>query len=416
MKKFFYLSLISFNVVAAPLDFNQALEEIKKKNTKTEVAEKEAEYLNAERLAAYAQFLPSASLSAYRTKDYRPEDKSQVDSFYLNSSLNLFRFGADFYNIKAAHRNRDLGEGKRQKSYLSVESEGFNALTEYIFNEQNLKILEDSLKIKEDYYQTAKLRSARALITEQEVTKILIDLSNLRSQREDTYLLFLKAQGNVLALLEEQQLNLTWPLHNFFMKLEENKFKNSQFDWQESLDYKITSNESLREEAKLTKSKLVFLPTVDLSFSTGYDKFKEIGKKDYDTRTVLSLTIPLFENLNDYSSYKAQVHNYYQSLYALRQLSRDLKEELNEKKAGLLVAVKSAKEREEILKMARKLYQTSLSFFNQGRISVDTLQRDQERLLESEYLSQKAWLTAHQSFKDFCHLLGRDLNSCILLF
>ncbi len=407
-----FLTQLTYASSSSFLDFFQALEDMKRQSPKTLPADLELDYTKVKELESMAQFLPSFSLSAYRTSELRSADKSDVDSFYLNSSINLFKFGADLYQYKAARREKELGTTKRHLVDLEIESESFEALTDYVFQEQSLKILDDSLKIKEDYYQTAKKRAAKALVTDQEVTKIFIDLSNLKAQREDTYLLYLKAQGKVFSLLSSRELKLEWPFYKYFSDLDLKKIEQRNYDWQQSLEYSFTNYQTQVEEAKLTKSKLSFLPTVDLSFSTGYDQVKNSLFKDYDTRAVLSVTIPLFENLKDYSAYKGQVYTYYQSFSNQKQKERDLKELIHEKKLGFLSSVRSAKLRAELLLMARKLYQTSLNFFNQGRISVDTLQRDQERLLESEYSSQKAWAAAHQSYKDFCHLLGFDIKSC----
>jgi hypothetical protein len=75
---------------------------------------------------------------------------------------------------------------------------------------------------------------------------------------------------------------------------------------------------------------------------------------------------------------------------------------------NLKISWKNWLERKEALKISNKLYQSTLGQFNQGKLSVNELFVDQDRLLRTEQIANEALHQLHTSTLAFCHSRGRS--------
>ena len=93
--------------------------------------------------------------------------------------------------------------------------------------------------------------------------------------------------------------------------------------------------------------------------------------------------------------------------------TRELTSTWEQRSSDLKISSKNAIKSQQVLRLARSLYNDSFKRFEQGRSSVNDLLLDQSRLLDSETLAINSWYKAHLALIGVCNLKGLSIFECL---
>lgn len=406
--KYLCLFLISFSAVAANLNFEQALEEMVRRDTNIP---QEQALLNASKSNVRSKalsFLPDLTAGLSRRKTY--EIESKIDSLDITASVNLFRFGADSAAYDAANKQSDYQRSSVKEAKLLAERLATKVLVNNILRAKQVQILEKILEAKKSSLKTARARYRKGLTPSAEVDKARVELNNAKARLNNSLLLFDTAKGNLVALLGHDKFDVKWPWLKLLNEKNHSKYKGI-FDIAQRPDYQKANFNLAFREANAKSAARAFFPTVNFSYTWSDSDYQTV--KVNERTSLLSVTIPIFEGWRDVSTYESQKALSEQARYRLVRLERDAKSEWKTKEINFDISVQTARDRETNLGLSRRVYRSTAKRFNKGRVTVNELTQDQNRLLESENLAAQGWGQAHLSLVELCHAQGETIFRCL---
>ncbi|MBK22748.1 MAG: hypothetical protein CME70_01980 [Halobacteriovorax sp.] len=401
--------VFSSSLMASPISFDQALEEIIKRDT---TVPQEQALLNASKSNARSKvlsFLPDLTAGYSKQKTY--EVQSETERLNLTASVNLFRFGADYAAYDAANKQLDAQRSRLNEAKLEAELVGVKVLVDNILRVKQVEILEKIVKAKNSSLRTAKARFRRGLTPSAEVDKAKVELNNAKARLNNSLLQLDTAKGNLIALLGHDNVELKWPWLKLLKSKKHDHLKGS-FNIEERPDFQKANFELAFREANAKSAVRSFFPTVDFSYTWSETDLESTVHLNERT-SLLSITIPIFEGWKDVSNYETQKALSEQARYRLVRIKRDAKSEWKTKEINFDISVQTAKDRDINLGLSRRVYRSTEKRFNKGRVTVNELTQDQNRLLESENLAAQGWGQAHLSLVELCHARGKDVLRCL---
>jgi outer membrane protein TolC len=150
------------------------------------------------------------------------------------------------------------------------------------------------------------------------------------------------------------------------------------------------------------------LPSVDVSYSRG--EFESFGRWQPGWTAMITLSVPLFNRLEDYSIYKTQAEKRREAELRIEQLRRD---ELNLQKAyqeNFRLALQTAEAREKTLGTAQRLLKVNVARFKAGRADANDLAIERTRESQAEILAIEGWARAHASLVKLLHSYGQSIR------
>lgn len=393
---------------AAELSFEQALDEIIKRDVNIPQEEALLQASKSNSRAKLLSFLPDLSAGYSKTKTY--ESVSNTDRFNLTASVNLFRFGADYAAYDAANKETDSRRSNLMATKLTAEKWGVEVLVNNILKLKEVEILEKILKAKESSLKTSRARYRKGLTPSAEVDKARVEVNNAKARLNNALLQLDTAKGQLIAALGHDNVKLSWPWLKQLKKKNQDSIK-GKFDLKQRPDYQKANFDLAYREANAKAAVRSFFPTVDFSYTWSETDFETTNLNE--RTSLLSVTIPLFEGWRDVSNYETQRALSEQARYRLVRVQRFAESEWKTKTINFDISVQTAKDREQNLKLSRKVYRSTAKRFNRGRVTVNELTQDQNRLLESENLAAQGWGQAHLALVELCHAQGRSLERCV---
>lgn len=406
--KFFLLLFFIGTAQAEKLSFENALEQIVKRDTTIPQEEALLVASKSNARSKVLSFLPDLSAGFSRQKTYEVE--SEVDRFNLTASLNLFKFGADYAAYDAANKQMDYRRSSLNEAKLDAELLGVKVLVNNILRIKQVEILEKIMKAKNSSLKTAKARYRKGLTPSAEVDKARVEVNNAKARLNNALLQLDTSKGNLIALLGHDRVNTNWPWLKLLKRKSHSSIK-GQFNIKERPDFQKANFDLAFREANAKSAVRSFFPTVDFSYSWSETDYQTTNLNE--RTSLLSVTIPLFEGWRDVSNYEAQKALSEQARYRLVRLERDAQSEWKTKEINFDISVQTAKDRETNLGLSRRVYRSTEKRFNRGRVTVNELTQDQNRLLESENLAAQGWGQAHLSLVELCHARGKDVMRCL---
>lgn len=410
-------ALSSINAVAIPepetkMGFDEALTKIIERSTTVDSQKAKFEGTKSRNIPSKLSMLPTISLEASKYRRLE-EGKTDENQGFIEgqAKLNILKFGADAAAMKAASRENSAQEKLVDDAILKAESEAMDALVDRVQSDLELQIRKKMVEVQNASLEIAKQRFRQGLLAAQEVDKVEVDLQNARASVSDSEIRNAQARAKLTALLGTDALVIAWPWMDE-LKQPPPELGNPEDRLKERPDWQAAelslAAQNYRADEKLGK----VYPSLDLGFSYGYGQ-RYAGEKigpSWEGR--LSLTIPLFDKLENYSAYEAQVHAKRGSEVALEQVRRNALSEWNSSKAAYQYSVATAQSRDQTVITARKLYKDNVTRFQKGLVSANDLTVDQDRLAETELFAVKGWASAHLALTKFCHSAGFRLQDC----
>jgi outer membrane protein TolC len=400
-----------------PLAFDQALEQIMARSTQIGSQREAYESLESANLPTRLFYLPSISTNAKVSYNGDPSSVRLRTARHaeVQADLNIFRFGADYTQLRAAQKDEAQQKGLLSNTILQTEDQAIQALIEAIRAGFELNVLRRQVKVREEALQIAQKRYERGFLAEQEVRKVLIDVSNAQSRLAQGELSSIEANATLRTLLGTDQIDLQWPWKTSLTSAKANELTQKlEFKLTDRPDWTAAQARLSANEYRRTHDYLLMLPSFDASITYGYYHYDFDAGAPNGTawQGAFTVTLPIFDRLVNLSNARSQVHLVRQAEFQKVEIERNADAQVNATRQSLLRAVTSAAERETTLSKSQNLYQDSLRRFQNGRADTNEMLLDQTRVLDTELLAISGWSEAHLALARFCHSLGKRITEC----
>lgn len=416
----------------APLTFEEALSQILARSTGVAAQEANLGAVRARNLPIRLAFTPSLQLNGQQT-NYGGET---VDSTYRDrraegvAQLNFFKWGADYKNWQAATNDEDQQISLLEDSYLRAQDSAIAALVTTLQRRLEIEVAEGIVKMRQDSYAIAQQRYKGGYLPLQETQKVEVDLANAGSSLADARNAEVLASAQLENLLGHSRVMSKWPWAAAFAKLTGApavgvnildgyggealaRVLGQRPDWR-AAQAKVDA-----EVARLSRNWRLMGPSLDGAFRYGYywsDQGPRAAGSGGGTQWAgtLSIQLPLFDRLSLYSSARAQAFTQSAAEIALEQVRRDARTDWESARKVFVTSLDTARSRDRVLEVSRKLYSDGLARFKAGRISADELLLEQSRVYTSELLAVQGWASTHLAYSRVCKARGFRIADCQL--
>lgn len=351
--------------------------------------------------------LPKVSLSyghyeQNTNASFISNDEYKVGS--LTTSFDLFSFGSDWSNFQSSRYQKKAQDYRVTNRLLERESEITFLVLNYLREAKNVEILNKIVELKTKALSVSQRRYQRGTLSEEDFNKVKLDVSNARGEllvNQQTYnfaLAKVKAYG-----VKNLPSHYPWEQDLTSVKIEELKELSAPVtQLPQFLEADLTE---IASDYQKNAFRSLMFGKVQLNFSRTLYDFEETNQ--WEWRTSLVYTLPLFDSFDQYTAFKQ--NDVQQRINQVRKRFRKSEAAANQEaeKVNLEVSWKNWVERREALKLSSKLYNGSLAQFNQGKLSVNELFVDQDRLLRTELIANLALHQLHGSVIAFCHSRGK---------
>ena len=370
------------------------------------------EYYSATKLAGFGRFLPKFTLTSSQNKNKIEEQtETETKTNSMSLSMNVFSFGEDLFHLRSTSNMYESEvqavEFQRLSTYQSISE----LLFEYIKVKNAIEIRNEIIDLKDKSYQIAKKRFQLGKLAKHDYQKVGIDLNNTQAQLENDRISLRTIEASLANYGNVHDLELKWPWENQVDKMEKVLENNLQIENHPSFQHA-----NLDYDAKDYSQKSVVASFLgDISISLTQSRISDLDSNDEidDKRFMISYSIPLFNNFIDYANYKKAVADKYNQQTKLLNTKRYLEKSFNNQKEILKSSIRTYRLRVQTLKLSQDLYQHTLKQFRNGRLSVNELILDQDRLLQTKILANAGSASLHQSMVQYCTSLGKDiLRNC----
>lgn len=385
------------------IKFTEALRRMEERNTELEAQRIQIKKIESEHLASRANFFPSLEGQLSDLQVIRP-GFSRTQTGMLVGRINLFRSGADVASFKSSRLTVFREKELLKQAELDAEQKNVNLIVEYFQSSFHMKLAENILRLSEELDTIEEARYRRGLIPLQESQRSKIEKSNALARLSDAKSGLEEIKAKLDGELETDEVELVWPWKDILTSITQDEFLAKKLNLAASPIWRATQV-LVEKEEELLKSKFRnFLPSFDLTMGYGYPDYDR--SRNLHSETTLTMTIPLFD-LRKQAGYELQLQEKSLALVTEERVRRSIQVEWEQTRTNLVEAIKSAKEREQNLQLAKSLHQDNKRRLQAGRSSMNDILVDQNRLIEAERLAIDGWVKSHILYSKFCHLLGK---------
>jgi len=400
-------SLLANSIGATPLSFEEALNRLQNRDTELQTQRLILKRTEAEQLNNVAGFAPSLSAQASDTQFEEPGSR-RTQQGLLVGKLNLFRSFGDVAAWQSGRAAIHREQFALQQTELEREQANVSLLIDLIRAEMKLRVATTISRLSDELAEIEAARFKRGLVALQESQKAIVEKSNANARLQDATSEYKNAQAALNAQLgEEQTVTAQWPWKSLLRTGDVERFMNQKWALQNSPSYRTAQEAVIREDLERRARVRDLLPTVDLTVGYGYQDYR--ASKDTGWQTTLLLTIPLMD-LRQHAQYRVQAEQEALARVHVEKTRRSLTASWNSIRDRLVIAVKSAQEREASRLVAQSLYSDNQKRLRAGRSNMNDIVVDQNRLSEAELLAVSGWAEAHLLYSEMCHLLGQRVN------
>lgn len=391
------------------LSFEEALDRIVERDL--DVASRRSDLASARisQRAALFSFGPNVSLNAKQSWSSDSSTDARERQLEGTINWNLLRFGADTASYRSSEENVKAKEALLDQAILAAEDKAIQALVADVQYRQELSIYSGRVHTRQRLLETAKKRYGRGLLPIQEANKVIVDLNNASAQLKNAEIKTLEAHAALMSLLGEGNIADDWPWRD---RLRESgpRITNLALEISRRPDYRAAKTTFLSETHRQRELFRKILPSVDAALSAGV--YGSPGPYERGWIAGLTLSVPLFNGLQNYSAYAIQEQKVATTRYDVEKVERNAHAEWAAAKGACEASIETALGREQNLAISRTLFNDNQQRFNSGRATVNDLVVDQGRLLDSELLAIEGWSQAHLAWARLCHALGRSVRYC----
>jgi outer membrane protein len=394
------------------------LADLEKIKSKSFAIKAEEEKLNASTTNAFAKTMfwsPTLSISAGRAKFNSPTSAASnydYDYWRSDATWNLFRGGGDLDQKRAADLQKLAEEFKLKDENLKLELKASSIVFHQLYLQEVIETTEKLVNLREESHRIVSEKFRQGKVPKQEVTKSEVDRSQQRTRLRNLESERLQNQAQWKALLGEKLATVRWPLHS----AQQLPLKNQQVADAASPGLQSLELHSLASKALWESTRAGHWPTLDLTASYQESPLKDRGAQPFSQQWTagLQLTLPLWSQYETTN----KISQAYAEHIAAQNRHETLKREEMALREVLGVRIELARQNlidaEANLVKSEKLYQDMLKSFRFGRMSMNELLIEQNRLIESQMsLSQSQW-DFHKILIEACAAIGLTVRSCLL--
>jgi outer membrane protein TolC len=416
-----FIVAVLFTIVsqAAPdpteprLSFFGAIEEIIKRSIAVGQQQNTLEKVRSSTLKDQLSLLPTLSGKAVQTKNqYFGQAEDYTRELSVELDLNLFHFGADLAAMRAAGAEIEAEKLRVLQSVLTAEQSAVSALVGVIQDVKTLEVLRHIAEIRSELLAIAEERYTRGLLARQEVDKVLVDKDNAESRMKDSQIQLFQDRATLVSLLGHDRVDVGWPWVDRYTKTGNEAPARRAPDLSKRPDWKAASEAAEAADHRIKQNWGQMLPSLDLTLTAGHVEDFQYQESGREWSGMISLTVPLFDRLANYGTYREQVYTKANADLDLEQVKRTARSEWDAYDQSLRTAIESVRVRDSTVRTSEKLYQDNLQRFQQGRVSANDLVLDQNRLYDSELLAIQGWAAVHLTFSQWCHAQGLRVTQC----
>ncbi len=396
---------------ASALSFKDAFLSLKAQDPRIKASEASVSAAQTNSLSAKLTFLPTISASANRRWQGAIDRNRRLDTLSAVAELNLFSFGRDFYNLKASQNTLKAQEASLSQVELQVEREIFNALLDFIVASENVKILEEIEKLKNDLLKVTQARFKRGLDPSSELLRAQVEVANAnaKSQSARSDLSLVRA---TLESLSDAPVSISgsWPLDLSKQRKKMKELLAKEFSLNDRPDYQKANYEV--QAATQRKQSLIseYLPSLDFSVSRNYT---ENYFNEWETTYLLSMNFTLFSGGTTLVKRDQLEAQRMLSESSMTIAKRSAPESFKAQVKNLERGSETLEARLRTLGLSTKLYEENLSLFKSGRRALFELLLDQERMLTSKQLANIGQRDFYSAMMNVCLELGSSLEGCL---
>jgi len=410
--KLFFSTILLPALALGNTNFDSALSTIIERSTEVKVQRETSNATRARNTSTGYFFLPDVTANAkYEKNKNYASDSAVTRGVDLTATMNLWKWGADDEKLSAARAEEKAESHLLDQAILNAEQSGVNALIGVIEAQKKLIIFEHSVDSRKKALTIAKARYKKGLLSKEETDKILIDLGTAIAQQRDQETELIKAKADLNSLLGHTKIDTNWPWKAIFSGTKSWKFPAEQT--KENHELKAAKQKFEQAKHKASQSWREIFPALDANASIGYTENTTTGTEGQTYGGGVTLTIPLFNRLEDYGNYRESTHNKIRSEALLEKARRDTQSKWQATKGAFEVSLKSALDRDKTMETAAKLYQVNLKRFRRGLVNANELSVDLTRLLDSERFATQGWASVHVNLARLCHVVGKRVSECL---
>ncbi len=410
MKLFLITFLICLTSLAQTKSaFFADLEQIQEKSNALKSEQEKLEAASDQLLSKRLFWTPSLSLTAGRNEGYVQSTNGggsrtslNGDYWKANAALNIFKGGADLDLKNAAQAQLIAQRFKVQDESLKLEVRAATLIFQRLYLQDVLQTTQKLVKLRDESHRIVEIKYKQGKSPLQEVRKSEIDQLQQLSRLRNLEIQVLENQALWKSLLLDQIKTTDWPLSPQSKIGFTTKSRTPELN---SLEKTTAATESLWKATRAGH-----WPSIDLTA-----EYKENPLVDRTTQQWVAgvqLTIPLwsqFETTAQSSiAYSEFVTNKYR-LDSLRQTEMAQKEVLNQRVELARLNLMDAK---QSFAQSEGLYQDMLKSFRFGRMSINELLIEQNRLIESQLNLSQSQLDFHKMLIEGCAIAGLRAASC----
>ena len=362
-----------------------------------------AKYKSVEQLeiTGISGFLPklSATASGNQSGSATSSDSTQSYSAQLTLSQNLFAGFSDLsnYQLKKTNTVQALADFNSAKAKLSADLK--QAFAEVYYAQDFKRLAADILNRRKDNYRTVKLQysvghenKGSVLLSESYVEQAEYDVATIAANEEAQ----LEDFRRVLGLAEDEPVTIEKNIER------EQLTTAPDFKSLAQTNYAVVAAQAAEQESlyNLRVTRARFMPSLDFTGTYGYSGNTFFPEQDRWSLG-LTLSIPLFDSLRDYSSYRSNNSKLEGSSFSARNIAIKTATDLKRAYNDYVLAQQKEKIDENFNKaallradIARSKYKNGFLSFEDWDIIETDLILKQKTILDSErnrIIKQAQW-------------------------
>jgi len=308
--------------------------------------------------------------------------------------------GSYLVGLQSAKVFLEISENAKEKTDLEIRKAVINAYGNVLLASESVKIIERNLIVlTKNLNETTKIYE-NGLEEEESVEQLKITLSGVQSNLNNTSrlkTLALQMLNITLGIDLKTNTILTDNLESLTSKHIALSLLDAAEDVEQTIDYKIASNDKVSKELLLKLEKSKALPTLNAFVNAGYsgnnDKF-DFLKKDQkwfgSSLFGVSMNIPIFSSLGRSAATQRAKINLEKSKEDLTETEQKLKLQMASAKSDYQFAIEDYENKKQNLGLAERIEYKNQTKFFEGIASSFELRQAQVQL----YTSQQEYLQA----------------------
>lgn len=401
--KLLAILVIPFTVSAqTPETFLGDLEKVKAASFSLKNEQEKLRSLQSTLVSKYMSWTPSLSAGVGYVNN-PAVSATATDYWKAEASLNLWNGGSDYHALKSADLNVDAQKLNQLNQGLKIEAQAADLIFKTLYSQDVVRSTRELVKLREESHRIVSEKYKQGKLPLQEVSKSEIDKSQQETRLRTLEAENLELQGQWKALIKEAVKTEQWPFET------ELKLPNAPLEFSPNLQRLEKLAKAAAESHSSQKGK--HLASLDLTASLQEFPLQTRATRQWGTGVLF--TVPLWSRYETQaaiaSAYSSAVTA--QSEFEQARLSELSQREVLQKRVDLYR--KNLEAAKKNLEKAKGLYNDMVKSFRYGRMSVNDLLLEQNRLIESELSVSQSQLSFHKIVMETCALAGRELKSCL---